>query len=458
MSEFSKLHGVLRRLALTLGLVAGIAVPTGFGIADYNGRMDLLGYQAEVAAERVEKYVYVSGETWHYSRQRLADLIALPFRHGPPSFRSLADDKGQMLVTLGEAIERPAMTAREPIIVSEQIVGYVALTTSAWPFLAWLAGLILAGIALGFLVYGGVYHFPARALRRLLKDLIDTRNDLRDQVGKTSKALAFAETEQRRAEQASRAKSEFLANMSHELRTPLNTIIGFSGLMETGVYGPLNEHYADYSRHINQSGQNLLHIINDILDIAKIDAGQLQAETETLDAASMVESCVGLLRPQAEASNLALRFETPVQMDCRVVADSRRMKQALLHLMSNAIKFTPSGGHVSVMMAARKPGMIDVVIEDSGIGMTEEQIVMAFQPFRQADGSLARKYEGTGLGLVLAKRLTELQGGELILESVFGAGTKVTLRLPVADPAEIHRLPTKKRHFGRVWPSGAAVA
>ena len=458
MSEFSKLDSVLRRLALTLGVIAGIAVPTGFGIADYNGRMDLLRYQAEVAADRVARYAYVSGATWHYSRQRLADLIAPPFRAGEPSLRSLEDKTGQVLVTLGGPIERPVMKARGAIVVSEEIVGYVALTTSARPFLAWLAGLVLAGIALGFLVYGCVHYLPSRALRRVLKDLIETQNDLRDQVGKTSKALAFAEMEQHRAEQASRAKSEFLANMSHELRTPLNAIIGFSDLMKSGLHGPLNGQYDDYAKHINYSGQNLLRIINDILDISKIDAGLLQAEAETLDAASLVESCASLLRPQAEASHLTLRFQAPVSMDCRIVADSRRMKQALLHLMSNAVKFTPPGGHVSLAMAAGQPGMIDVVIEDSGIGMTAEQIVMAFQPFRQADGSLARKYEGTGLGLALAKRLTELQGGELMLESVLGAGTKVTLRLPAADPAKIHALPKRKRYFGRVWPGGAAVA
>jgi len=433
-------------------------VPAGFGIADYAGQTNLLEHEAEDAAERVEHYAYASGETWHYSRQRLVDLIGFSSHGGRPTLSSLEDNNGHVLVTLGAAMPQPSLTAQVPIVVGEETVGYISLTTSAWPFLTRLAWFILAGLALGVMVYGCVHHLPSRALRRVIKDLIDTQNDLRDQVGKTSKALALAEMEQHRAEQASRAKSEFLANMSHELRTPLNAIIGFSGLMESGVYGPLNEHYADYSRHISQSGQNLLRIINDILDIAKIDAGQLQAEVETLDAASVVESCIGLLRPQAEGANLALRFQPPVRMDCRVVADSRRMKQALLHLMSNAVKFTPAGGQVSVTMAARKPGMIDVVIEDTGIGMTEAQIVMAFQPFRQADGSLARKYEGTGLGLALAKRLTELQGGELILESIFGAGTKVTLRLPVADPAEIHTLPTKKRRFDRVWPSGAAVA
>ncbi len=458
MNEFAKLDSVLRKFALILGIVAGLAVPAGFGVADYAGRTNMLHHQAEDAAERVAQYAYVSGETWHYNRQRLADLMQFSRHNDAPTEKVLENKTGQILIALGGVIEQPGLTARAPIVVSDETIGHISLTTSARPFLAGLAGFILAGLVFGFMVYGCVHHLPSRALRRVLKDLIDTQNDLRDQVGKTSKALAFAEMEQHRAEEANRAKSEFLANMSHELRTPLNAIIGFSGIMESGLRGPLNDQYAEYNRHISQSGQNLLRIINDILDIAKIDAGQLQAEAETLDAASVVESCVGLLRPQAEGSNIALRYQQPVRMDCRVIADPRRMKQALLHLMSNAVKFTASGGQVSLMMAARKPGMIDVVIEDTGIGMTAEQIAVAFQPFRQADGSLARKYEGTGLGLALAKRLTELQGGELILESVFGAGTKVTLRLPAADPAQIHVLPAKKRRFGRVWPSGAAVA
>jgi len=458
MSELSKLDSVLRKLALTLGLVAGLAVPAGFGIADYAGQTNLLEHEAEDAAERVERYAYASGETWHYSRERLADMIGFSRHDDRLSFRSLEDQNGQVLLTLGAAIEWPSLTARAQIVVGDERAGQVTLTTSARPFLARLAGFVLAGLALGVMVFGAVHYFPSRALRRVLKDLIDTQNDLRAQVGKTSKALALAEIEQHRAEQASRAKSEFLASMSHELRTPLNAIIGFSDLMASNLHGPLNAEYDDYAKHINQSGQNLLRIINDILDIAKIDAGQLQPDIEQLDAASIVESCVGLLRPQAENTKLELYFQRPVRMDCRVTADPRRMKQALLHLLSNAVKFTPPEGEISIMMAARKPGMIDVIIQDTGIGMTDQQIAMAFQPFSQVDGSLARKYEGTGLGLVLAKRLTELQGGELILESVHGVGTKVTLRMPAADSAHIHSLPAKKRRFPGVGPKNAAVA
>jgi signal transduction histidine kinase len=458
MSELSQLDSVLRKLALTIGVVAGLAVPAGFGIADYSGWKNILHHQAEDAAERVEKYAYATGDAWHYSRGRLAELIDSSRHDHGPTLRALKAKNGEVLATAGAAIEKPRLTARVPVIVSEETVGHVAVTSSAEPFLARLAGFVLAGIVLAFMVYGCVHHLPLRALRRVLKDLIDTQNDLREQVGKTSKALALAEMEQHRAEQASRAKSEFLANMSHELRTPLNAILGFSGLMESGLHGPLNEHYSDYIRHISQSGQNLLRIVNDILDIAKIDAGQLQADIEPLDAASMVESCVGLLRPQAEVAQLALRFQAPVRMDCRVIADSRRMKQALLHLMSNAVKFTPPEGEIMVMMAARKPGMIDVIIQDTGIGMTDKQIAMAFQPFSQVDGSLSRKYEGTGLGLALAKRLTELQGGELILESIIGVGTTVTLRMPAADLSQVHSLPPKKRRFPRVWPKNAAVA
>jgi signal transduction histidine kinase len=448
----------MRKLALTLAILSGLAVPAGFGIADYAGQTNLLEHEAEDAAARVEGYAYASGETWHYSRERLADMIGFSRHDDRLSFRSLEDQNGRVLLTLGAAIEWPRLTARAQIVVGDERAGQVTLSTSARPFLARLAGFVLAGLALGVMVFGAVHYFPSRALRRVLKDLIDTQNDLRAQVGKTSKALALAETEQHRAEQASRAKSEFLASMSHELRTPLNAIIGFSDLMASNLHGPLNAEYDDYAKHINQSGQNLLRIINDILDIAKIDAGQLQTDIEALDAASMAESCAGLLRPQAEAAHLALRFQVPVRMDCRIVADARRMKQALLHLLSNAVKFTPPEGEISIMMAARKPGMIDVMIEDTGIGMTDKQIAMAFQPFSQVDGSLARKYEGTGLGLALAKRLTELQGGELILESVYGVGTKVTLRMPAADSAQIHSLPVKKRRFAGVGPKNAAVA
>jgi len=447
MSQFAKLDGVLRKLALTLAILTCAAVPAGFGVADYNGRMNLLAYTGESAANRVAKYVYVSGETWHYSRERLAELITSSFHDAEWCVLSIEDGKGQVLVALGAAIGKPVMTARVPIVVSAETIGYVVVTTSARPFLADMLWFLLAGIALGVLVYGCVHYFPSRALRRVVRELVDTQDDLREQIERTSKALAFAEIEQQRAEQASRAKSQFLANMSHELRTPLNAIIGFSDLMTSGLHGPLHGQYADYIRHINQSGQGLLRIINDILDIAKIDAGQLQTEIEGLDAARLVEQCVELSGPQAAAAKLRLYYQKPVRMDCSVAADSRRLRQSILHLLSNAIKFTPPEGRVSVMMARCEAGMIDIVIEDTGIGMTQAQIAEACQPFLQVDGSLARKYEGTGLGLALAKRLTELQGGKLMLDSACGAGTKAVLRLPAATAVLPQSLPAKRRVF-----------
>ena len=221
------------------------------------------------------------------------------------------------------------------------------------------------------------------------------------------------------AERANRVKSEFMANMSHELRTPLNAIIGFSEVQRTEMFGPLgNEKYKEYACDVQDSAQHLLDLINDILDMARIEADKLELNEEAFDLAEVVDTPIHLV----DSGKLKIVNAVPGDLPL-LRADKRRVKQILLNLLSNAVKFTPEGGRVEVKGRLNEDGGIEVSILDSGIGMSEDEIACALRPFEQIDTGLDRKYEGTGLGLPLVERLARLNGGALRLESVKGEGT-----------------------------------
>jgi signal transduction histidine kinase len=231
------------------------------------------------------------------------------------------------------------------------------------------------------------------------------------------------------AETANRTKSEFLANMSHELRTPLNAIIGYSEIIKKGMFGPLSERYREYSSDIFDSGTHLLALINDILDLSKLEAGQFELQEENVDLAAAIRASMHLIETTAEKSKVRLSVAAGVHEPLLVRADDRRLRQILINLLSNAVKFTPEGGRVHVSTSVTSQGVI-IAVSDTGIGMTPDHISKALEPFRQIDSKLSRKYEGTGLGLPLAKHLVELHHGTLSIESKVNVGTTVTVVLP----------------------------
>ncbi len=233
-----------------------------------------------------------------------------------------------------------------------------------------------------------------------------------------------------KAEEANRAKSTFLANMSHELRTPLNSIIGFSDALKTQLFGPLGgDKYREYAEDINASGLHLLEVISDILDISKIEAGELAASDEEVDLPDLVESAIKMLREQAEKNGIMLSRVFP--QDCPGLrADPRHIKQIVLNLVSNSLKFTPAGGKIRLEILVGDDQGLLLVVEDTGIGIEESNIEKALEPFGQVGDIYSRPFEGTGLGLPLAKSLAELHGGSLSLESQPGKGTMVTVRFP----------------------------
>jgi len=265
-------------------------------------------------------------------------------------------------------------------------------------------------------------ELEAARLRAHVAELEATKAALEVKTAQVSAALAEADA-------GNQAKRKFLATMSHELRTPLNAIIGFAELQAAEPYGPMGDpRYAEYSQDIAKSANHLLALINDILDLTKLEAGRLDLADDMVDVATLIDESLAFFRTQAEGKGVVVTVEppaSPLMLRC----DRRRLRQVLLNLMSNAIKFTPATGTVAIS-AERGGGGILLAVADTGIGMDVKQIPTALDSFGQLDNRLDRRYEGTGLGLPLTKRLVELHGGDLRIESRVGDGTRVLVWLP----------------------------
>ena len=232
------------------------------------------------------------------------------------------------------------------------------------------------------------------------------------------------------AEGANRAKSMFLANMSHELRTPLNAVIGFAEIIKDELLGAINEpRYRDYAADIHTSGKHLLRVINDILDMTKVEAGTYQLREDVCDVAKVVGDAAALVSNLAIQNELTVRVDVPDDIPF-LFADERCVRQMLVNFLSNGIKFTPKGGNVAACARLEPDGAIVIAVVDTGIGMAQDDIPQALSPFRQLEGSHSRKHEGTGLGLSLTKAMLELHEGTLLVDSKIGAGTTVAAQFP----------------------------
>ncbi len=270
---------------------------------------------------------------------------------------------------------------------------------------------------------------PNSIKRRDITGLIAARIGLELQRREAEQQLREAKEA---AEMASRAKTQFLANMSHELRTPLNAIIGFSQMIGDEVLGAAGRpEYKDYARDINSSSQHLLQIINDILDVSKIEAGLLTPRQAEVDLPRLLRACHRQVAPQAEASGIAFTADIPEELPV-ISADERMLKKIALNLLGNALKFTPKGGSVELRARAAGDRGVLITVRDTGIGIARENLTTILRPFGQVDSALNRKFEGAGLGLPLTKGLIELHGGTIALESEVGCGTTVTVFLPLS--------------------------
>ncbi len=262
--------------------------------------------------------------------------------------------------------------------------------------------------------------------KRIEDELRVYREHLEDLVEERTAELVIAKE---RAEEADRIKSTFLAAMSHELRTPLNSIIGFSGIMLQGLAGPLNPEQTKQLKMVQSSGQHLLAIINDIIDISRIEAGRIEPHPELFELRQQIDETIAAIKPMADEKNLTLVAEVAPEVG-HINSDPRRVSQILLNLVGNAIKFTDRGG---VRVECRHSGgRVEIRIADTGIGIKPEDMKYIFQTFRQIDNGLTRLREGSGLGLAICKGLAELLGGEIRVESEFGVGSTFTLILPIS--------------------------
>ena len=278
--------------------------------------------------------------------------------------------------------------------------------------------------------------------QRLIKTIADLRasqHTLERQAEELADLAEKYSEEKTRAEEANQAKSSFLANMSHELRTPLNAIIGFSEIMESEMFGPLGaEKYREYCQDIHQSGQYLLDVINDILDMSKIEAGRIRLDFEQVRLGRFLNDAMRVVSARADDKQLELTAD--IAQGIRVRADQRLLKQIVLNLLSNAVKFTPEGGRITVRARA-SAGCVRIAIVDTGIGIPQEALAKLGRPFEQVESQLTKSHQGSGLGLAIAKSLTELHGGTHAHPlDARHAARMVLLRLPVdGQPAQTAR-------------------
>jgi signal transduction histidine kinase len=342
-----------------------------------------------------------------------------------------------------ERLTNELVNKAEADMVASIDAAHEAYLTSRWEVIGFAVGAIALALALGYAISWSLIE-PVRRMDERLKQIasgdfagrveIPNQDELGALAGNLNRMSEELGRLYQQLETTSRHKSEFLANMSHELRTPLNAIIGFSEVLLERMFGELNPKQDEYLQDIMTSGRHLLSLINDILDLSKIEAGRMELELTTFDLPAAMENALTLVRGRAEAHAIALTRDVDRRLG-EFVADERKLKQVLVNLLSNAVKFTPEGGRVEVR-AAPADGAVEISVSDTGVGIAPEDQEAIFEEFRQAGSDYTRKREGTGLGLALARKFVELHGGRIWVKSEVGKGSTFTFTLP-----------------GRPWPA-----
>ena len=486
-----RVSGILRRsirakflaVNVSLTLLALLALFAAFEYAAYERAMEHLHTKLERVAE--ERATLVAQALWSMDEDRLALILATAAEDPDIMGMAVIDQMGQVAAAVGDPdAATPALRTQAsipyPYAETNQLqeIGVLRVGVSDARLVAHTRDRLTLAALLAVLVLAAAVVSAALAHRRtieaplahLLRSIERSRSEgsyhpvnwhSEDEIGVVAAAFnrmqaqrqqdeaalrqAHEELEHRvaartaelaqardEAQAANNAKSVFLANMSHELRTPLNSIIGFAEIMENQLLGPVGApRYLDYAGEIRNGGQHLLSLINDLLDLSKAEAKRLTLDESEFDLREVIAQTLRMMHPRAEASGICLENTLGERMCLPICADQRKVRQVMLNLLSNAVKFTPSGGRVAVEVDDTGDDLVVAVI-DTGPGIPPEDIDKVFEPFQQADASLGRHQEGTGLGLPLAKAMIERHGGGLEMRSTLGAGTRVTMCLPAA--------------------------
>ena len=453
--ELRRLKRLTRLLTWVAAGVAGavfIAIPVIFFATAYRYESLRIERTSENLAATLSEFVYAHPDLWKFTSHRLVGILRKNAED--KQHRRLLGLDGAIIAEFPEsagkrAAETPyrrSIHGRAKVFNGKTVVGTLHIVDSPSPILIATGWVALFSLALATAVFLILRLLPLRALdtamgslakahmelRTRIDELESTKENLERQSVELSRLAEDLATARDQANSANHAKSEFLTAMSHELRTPLNAIIGFSEMIQSERLGPVGvAKYGDYARDINESGQHLLALVNDILDLSKIEFGEGKLHEQTINIPPTIRSVLMLVQHRAKKNDIEIGLDIPDDLPA-LRADERKLKQILVNLLSNAIKFTDAGGKIMIRVWCRPDSGHAFQVIDTGIGIAPENIPKALRQFGQVDGNLNRNYDGIGLGLPLVQALIELHGGSLELESQLGVGTTATVRFPAA--------------------------
>ncbi len=422
--KFQKIEHLLLRFAIAAGLFVAIGTPALLAVYEYNVQRSALAFRAKILTDQIAVFANIQGETWQYSFHRLPEYVAIVDNNKEinASITSVQDKVEKTMLDVSPAQPLPVLKVRNVITVGGETIGFVELAESMRPIVNHVAVVTAITSITGLLLFFVFHRVPMRLLRR-------TTSALEASQKKLSEEISLKEIEARRANDASRIKSDFLSNMSHEMRTPLNAIIGFSKVMEDQLFGDLSAHYRSYAKDINDSGQHLLGLINSLLDLSKIERNMADIKIDQVSIHKTITDTIRLVADHARSKNICLRVDYDDGFSDTITTDQTKLYQIIINLVSNAVKYTPREGTIGISVRPKNED-VEIEISDTGIGMSEEDVRVALKPFGQVTTAFTTEEGGTGLGLPLAKSLTELLHGQFTIKSQLGNGTTVTIRLP----------------------------
>jgi len=467
-----RLRHLLTWLAVTIAVVVAVAIPVIYLLTAQKYETLRVERTAQDLAESVSSFVYSHPDLWQFSTNRLEKLLLA--HGGDEQLRQLIGPNGDIIAASQSepddgVVQNPYRLSFEgsaKVFDGQIVIGTIRVSESFSPVLVATGWIAVFGSLLAAAVFAILRALPLRALDNAMNHLQRAHSELQEHIADLEEAQRKLEMQgedltrladdllvaRDQARAADRAKSEFLAAMSHELRTPMNAVLGFSEIIKDETLGPVgNALYRDYAEDIHSSGKHLLGLINDILDLSKIESGTDELHDDKIEIPEIIHSAVKLVGHRAEQNGVKLELELTDQLP-ELRADERKLKQILVNLLSNAIKFTDAGGEVMLRAWCRMGSGYVFQIIDTGIGIAPEDIPKALSRFGQIDADLNRQYEGTGLGLPLTKALVELHGGTLDLQSEVSVGTTVTVRFPaeriVGSPRDTKSVDATERKAG----------